>query len=145
MPHDPEQKRLAGQRGKVHGVYAVKARGEEALDAAGIQTLREIEAGLETPEGIILAMRKRVAMSLMVLAVLETYLEEQVNAGHTPDSLPVFRAWPSFQNSTVRSLMHLRSMLPKQQVDSYADALRRIDALLDEHDDTQRGSEQAPD
>lgn len=132
MGHDPEQHKLAGQKSRKHGIYAIKARGEDALDAKQALTFRDIEESLETPEGIVLAMRKRVAMSVMVLGVLETYLEERINAGATPEGIDIFKSWPAFQNSAMRALGQLLATMPKAQADSYAEALAKVNQLIDE-------------
>lgn len=132
MPHDPEQKRLAGQKGRKHGVDAFQARGEAAMTPEQRQTLREIEADLETSEGLITHLRKRVAMGLVIVSVIETYAKDQVNDGATPDQIPILKAWPAFQNSTIRALKQLMDTLPKAERDSYSEALQRINRVIDE-------------
>lgn len=130
MPHDPEQKRLAGQKGRSHGIYAIKARGEAAMTPDQRQTLRDIQESLETPEGVQQALLERVAMSTMIMSVLEDYIKSQVDEGMPLDAITILRSWPAFQNSTVRSLMHLKSMLPKPQHDALADEVEKIKALV---------------
>jgi len=130
MPHDPEQKRLAGEKGRTHGIYSIQARGEAAMTPDQRQILREIEEQLETPEGVYEALRERVAMSLMVIHVLESYLEEQVMAGATPDNIKIFKSWPAFQNSTVRALTQLIGTMPKPERDTLAEEILRIQELV---------------
>ena len=136
QPFDTERGRLAGQQSKKHGLFALRDRGEAALDAEGILTLREIEESLTTPEGIVSAMRKRVAMSLMVLGVLESYLEERVNAGATPEGIDIFKSWPAFQNSAMRALAQLLGTMPKAQHDTLAEEVKAIQDLVREHQET---------
>ena len=137
MASDPEEGQESGRKGgrasRSHGVYAVQARGESALDAKQALTFRDIEESLETPEGIVLAMRKRVAMSVMVLGVLETYLEERINAGATPEGIDIFKSWPAFQNSAMRALAQLLATMPKPQHDTLADEVKAIQDLVREH------------
>ena len=130
MSFTEEDSRKGGQQSKTHGVYSLQARGPEALDADQRQTLRDIQEQLTTPEGVQQALLERVSMGMMVLSVLESYLEEMVNSGTPLDSIPILRSWPAFQNSTVRSLMHLKSMLPKPQHDALADEVEKIKALV---------------
>ena len=134
MTHDSEERRESGRKGgqasKKHSVYAVQARGEAAMTEEQKGTFLEIEQGLETPEGIVLAMRKRVAMSLMVLGVLESYLEERVNAGVSPEAIDIFKSWPAFQNSAMRALAQLLATMPKPQHDALADEVEKIKALV---------------
>ncbi|MCH8876702.1 MAG: hypothetical protein IIA89_07735 [Chloroflexi bacterium] len=137
MSHDPEQQKLAGQKSRKHGIYALKARGEDALDAKQSLTFRDIEESLETPEGIVLAMRKRVAMSVMVLGVLETYLEERINAGATPEGIDIFKSWPAFQNSAMRALAQLLGTMPKPQHDALAEEIEKIQAKIQAHERSQ--------
>ena len=112
MPHDPEQKRLAGQKGRKHGVYSLEERGEAAMTTEQRQTFSEIKASLEAPEGIVTALRERVAMGLVVVGVIERYAEEQHIAGKTPDDIPILKAWPAFQNSVIRALKQLMDTMP---------------------------------
>jgi hypothetical protein len=130
MTFDTEKARLAGQESKKHSVYAIEARGEAAMNPDQAETFLEIEQSLETSEGIVLAMRRRVAMSLMVVGVLENYLEKQVNAGVSPDGIPIFKSWPAFQNTAVRALAQLMATMPEPQHDSLADEVDRIRALV---------------
>lgn len=140
MTHDPQQQREAGRKGgrasRDHGVYAVQARGEEALTEEQKGTFLEIEQGLETPEGIVQEMKKRVAMSVVVMRVLESYLEERVNAGASPDGIPIFKSWPAFQNSAMRALAQLLATMPKPQHDSLAEEVQAIQDLVREHQET---------
>lgn len=146
MPYPKEAQRKGGQAGRKHSVYALRDRGEAAMTPDQVQTLRAIEQQLTTPEGIQEALLQRVAMATAIMGTLEAYIGSQVEAGVPLDSITILRSWPSFQNSCVRALMHLRSMMPKQQADSYAEALERINRVIDEHEkdkaDTQRGESQ---
>lgn len=138
MSYPKQAQRRGGQRSRSHGVYALRDRGPEALDADQRQTLHEIQEMLTTSEGIQQALLERVAMGTMIMSVLEDFIKSQVDAGVPLDAITILRSWPSFQNSCVRALMHLRSMQPKQMADSYAEALDRINRVIDEH------AEQAP-
>ncbi len=138
MSFTEEDSRKGGQSSRSHGVYSIKARGEEAMTEEQKGTFLEIEQGLETPEGIVLAMRRRVAMSVMVVGVLESYLEERINAGATPEGIDIFRSWPAFQNSAMRALAQLLATMPKPQADSYAEALAKVNQVIDEQVEQQQ-------
>ena len=135
MPHDVEQKieagRKGGQEGRSHGVYAIKARGKEALDADQRQTLREIEQQLTTPEGVEQALLQRVGMAMVIMGVLERYLKEQVNSGVPLDGITIFRSWPAFQNASVRALALLRSMMPNVDPASHAKLVEEMTARVE--------------
>ncbi len=140
MARDPEQRREAGRKGgrasRDHGVYALESRGSDALDAEQKLSLLKVEAALETPEGIVREMRRRVAMSVMVMSVLETYLEERINAGASPEGIDIFKSWPAFQNSAMRALAQLLGTMPKPQHDSLSEEVKAIQDLVREHQET---------
>lgn len=115
MPHDSKQKRLAGQKSRTHGARAIQSRGEAAMTPEQRQTFQEIKASLEAPQGIVAALRERVAMGLVVVGVIERYAEEQNIAGKTPDDIPILKAWPAFQNSVIRALKQLMDTMPEDR------------------------------
>ena len=112
MPHEPEQKRLAGQKGRSHGIYAIKARAEAAMTPTQVQTLRDIEEQLQTPEGVQQALLERVAMATAIMGTLEAYIGDRVEDGVPLDAITILRSWPAFQNSTVRALKQLMDAMP---------------------------------
>ena len=144
----PKSAQIKGGKNRAtHGAYAIEERGEAAMTPEQRQTFTEIKASLGAPEGIVEALRERVAMGLVVVGVIERYAEEQNIAGKTPDDIPILKAWPAFQNSVVRALKQLMDTMPPAERDSYQEALQRINAAIDEHaeKDVQRGNEQASD
>lgn len=127
------------QAAVTHGAYSLEMNGLEALEKAELLALVEIEGDLSTRQGRLETMRRRVAMGILVLQRVETYVAEKVAEGADLDKIAVFGRWPAYQNSLVRALQRLEQMgTPEDK--SRIDELKRIDAILGEgeegdHDD----------
>ncbi len=126
MPHDPEQKRLAGQKGRKHGIYAIEARGEAALDEVAAMDYQELRQALRDPQA-----REEIKLELMArLTIMMRVGFDQMGVvaerGGDPFGTPVVGRLGTYMNLLARLL----GSFPVNRPDSLADEVDRIKALI---------------
>ncbi len=101
----------AGKGNKTHGVYSMRDAPLAEWPEAKQLLVTEVADELKVPELLDEHERCRVAMGLVILQTLESYVAKEVAAGVPLEELKVLHRWPQFQNATLRGLKQVRARL----------------------------------
>jgi len=99
---------------ETHGVYKRALNPIENWPESEQLLVTEVANELQTPALIEEHLRYRVAQGLVILQVLEAYLAQQSAAGIPLDELTIMGRWPAFQNSVLRGLKQVQSVLAEK-------------------------------
>lgn len=117
------------QAARTHGVYAVQAHGEKALEGADRSYLVELREKVQNREGVMDLAREQAAKAVLLAELLTSYVIEEHKAGVPLEEINALRALPAFYNSAQRALKNLLDETPKGTPDD--SELNRIKAVVD--------------
>ena len=126
MSYPKSAQRKGGQHSRSHGIYAIEARGEAALDDVGALEYRELRQALRDPQ-----IREEIKLELVArLVVMMRAGFDQMGVvaerGGDPFGAPVVGRLGSYMNLLARLL----GSFPVNRPDSLADEVDRIKALI---------------
>jgi hypothetical protein len=128
-----EQRRNAARK---HGVYAVREKGEAALDEQGRSYLAELREHVQDREGVLGLLQERAATAVLLADLLTSYVIEEHKAGVPLEEIKSFNVLPAFQNSAQRALKSLYEAMPKGAPDG--SEMAKIKAVVDASKDGDR-------
>ncbi len=99
---------------ETHGVYKRALKPLENWPESEQLLVTEVANELKTPDLIEEHLRYRVAQGLVILQVLETYVAQEVAAGVPLDELTILGRWPAFQNSALRALKAIQTVVDEK-------------------------------
>jgi len=110
-----EQRSDAGQRSRIHGTYAIRDRGQEAMTPVQRSKYAELQEQLLTRQGTEDAMRDAAVNTLMLAGVAQSFCIEQHQKGIPLDRIELLSKLPMFWNSANRALKTYLDTLPKER------------------------------
>ena len=102
MPHDPEQKRLAGQQGRKHGIYSLQDRGPEALEPAERSRYQELRELVKSQPGREEFREELLSTTMLIVEMGVSELRHTNDLGQSIWTVPVIKALASYINSAAR-------------------------------------------
>jgi hypothetical protein len=102
MPHDPEQKRLAGQKSRSHGVYALRDRGPESLEPAQRSRYQELREMVKSQPGREEFREELLATVMMIVDLGVGELRQASELGQGIWTTPIIKSLASYVNSAAR-------------------------------------------
>jgi hypothetical protein len=132
MSEDAIKQRVeAGKMRRVHGVYAIRDRGEDAMTSEQLSLRAELDEQLSTREGAVEALKDAAISTLILAKVAQNYCVEQHQGGKKLDSIPLLQKLPAFWNSASRTLQAYLSTLEKGK-EGIITAQQVIEAITNE-------------
>lgn len=125
-----QQRQLAARK---HGVYAFRARGEEALTEQGRSRLLELRDTVQTRPGVVELLKDQTVNMVLLSELVTEYVSEQARDGRPLEEIKLLNRLPHFMTGALQSIKALLAELPDEPGDSAE--LIRIQTILDgEHD-----------
>ena len=122
----PEHQANAGKGNRTHGAYALQDNSLAKWPAGEQLQVIETAEELALQGAVEEHLRYRVAMGMVILGCIETYIAQELAAGTPIEDLNILQAWPRFQNSALRGLAQVKTLLddspePKNLIDYKGD------------------------
>lgn len=113
------------QAARKHGVYAVQARGTDAMTTPQRSRAVELREQLAARDGVVDALRDAAVNTVSIAEIAQSYCIQQHEQGRKLESIPIFRSLPGYWNSAGRALKALLDAMPKDaQAIDVTDLLR---------------------
>ena len=107
----PEHQAMASRK---HGAYALQDKPLAKWPAGEQLQVIETAAELALQGAVEDHLRYRVAMGMVILGCIETYVAQELASGTPIEDLKILQAWPRFQNSTLRGLAQVKALLDEK-------------------------------
>ena len=125
-----EQREVAA---KTHGVYAIKDRGQEAMNTPQRSRYAELQEQLQNQQGVKTAMVEHASRMMVMMEAAQSWVAKQVRMGVPLGDIALLRAMPAFWNSCNRALASLYGVLPDDE--RVLDIGESITRVMEEHND----------
>ena len=113
-------------RPQTHGVFSLDANPLSEWPADKRDMALQIADGIQDPEVLDEWERRRVARGLVILEVLEAYIEKCAADGNELEDMTILTRWPAFQNSAMRAIKQVRSRQGKAEPKNVTEALKEM-------------------
>jgi len=112
-----KQRVEAGKARRVHGTYAVRDRGEEAMTPTQRGKFAELQEQLDTRHGAVGALKDAAVNTIMLANIAQSYCVEQHREGKSLDKIALLRSLPAFWNCAGRAIKAYIEAMPKDDDD----------------------------
>jgi hypothetical protein len=89
---------------RVHGVYAVRERGADALEPHQRGIYAELDEQLSTRKGTIEALKDAAINTIVLAQIAQSYCIDQFQQGKSLDNIALLGKLPAFWNSAGRAI-----------------------------------------
>jgi hypothetical protein len=125
-----EQRKIAGT---VHGAYAFRDHGAEALPEKKRSRIGELSESVQTRAGLLSLLQDRAVRAIIMVEIVESYIVEEKRKGKPLESISILRNLPGFQNSAQRCIEALLDVMPGDNAPANAELIR-IQKVIDDDD-----------
>ena len=109
-----EEQVAGGRKGRKHGADSLKDNPLAKWPAGEQLQVTEIAEELAMQGAVEEHLRYRVAMGMVIIGCIETYIARELASGTPIDELPILGRWPAFQNSTLRGIAQVKELLDEK-------------------------------
>jgi len=117
-----------------HGVFALRDRGEAALDEAGRGRFAELVEQVGTRSGVEELLKEHAAREILMFEIAMSYIASKKDEGVDLGNIAIYTRLPAFMNSVSRTLKDLITLLPDDK--DVLDEVKILNSLKDKSDET---------
>ena len=112
--HLTHEHQVAAGKATKHGAYSLRDTPLAEWPAGKQLQVTEIAEELALQGAVEEHLRYRVAMGMVIIGCIETYIARELASGTPVDELPILGRWPAFQNSTLRGIAQVKELLDEK-------------------------------
>jgi len=117
-----------------HGVFALRDRGEAALDEAGRSRYAELKGQVNTRSGALELLKEHAAREILMFEIAMSYIASKKDEGVDLGDIAIYTRLPAFMNTASRTIKDLIGLLPDDR--DVIDEVKILNSLKDKPDET---------